>query len=192
MTTPQSTRHDHPVLRADGPLLAEPTVEETSRHRAYRFTMAALRLSLGWVFLWAFLDKLFGLGHGTPSAGAWIDGGSPTAGFLGKATSGPFASFYQSIAGDTWVNVSFMFALAAIGTALILGVAMRLAAAGGATLLVLMWTAVLPPDNNPFMDYHLIYALVLVALVLTGAGRTLGLGRIWEQLPIVNRSALLK
>ena len=143
-------------------------------------------MSLGWVFVWAFLDKMFGLGHETPSAGAWVNGGSPTAGFLGKATAGPFASTYQSIAGDTWVNIAFMFALAAIGVALMLGIAMRLAAAGGALLLVMMWTAVLPPDNNPFMDYHLVYALVLVVLALTGAGRTLGLGRRWERIPLVN------
>ena len=41
-----------------------------------------IRLSLGWVFLWAFLDKLFGFGHETTSKQAWIHGGSPTLGFL--------------------------------------------------------------------------------------------------------------
>jgi len=29
-----------------------------------------LRISLGWVFLWAFLDKLFWLGHETRPAAA--------------------------------------------------------------------------------------------------------------------------
>ena len=191
-TTPVPDRHQRPVLRSDDAFLAEPTHEETSRHRAYRFTLAAIRLSVGWVFLWAFLDKMFGLGHETPSAGAWIDGGSPTAGFLGKATTGPFASFYQSFAGAGWANWLFMAALAGIGIALVLGVAMRAAAASGATLLVLMWTAVLPPANNPFMDDHLIYALVLVALALAGAGKTLGLGRMWEQIPLVSRHEALK
>jgi hypothetical protein len=38
----------------------------------------------------------------------------------------------------------------AIGVALVLGVFVNLAAAAGALLLVLMWTAVLPPENNPF------------------------------------------
>jgi len=190
-TTGKASRHQQPVLRVDDPFLAEPTVEETTRHRAYRYTLAAVRLSLGWVFVWAFLDKMFGLGHETPSAGAWVNGGSPTAGFLGKATAGPFATAYQSIAGDTWVNIAFMFALAAIGVALMLGIAMRLAAAGGALLLVMMWTAVLPPDNNPFMDSHLVYALVLVVLALTGAGRTLGLGRRWERISLVNRYGAL-
>ncbi|MEO7746093.1 MAG: hypothetical protein ABIV05_07690 [Actinomycetota bacterium] len=190
-STGKASRHQQPVLRLDDPFLAEPTVEETTRHRAYRYTLAAIRLSLGWVFVWAFLDKMFGLGHETPSAGAWINGGSPTAGFLGKATAGPFASTYQSIAGDTWVNVAFMGALAAIGVALMLGIAMRLAAAGGALLLVMMWTAVLPPANNPFMDDHIVYALVLVLLALTGAGRTLGLSRRWERIPLVNKYGAL-
>ncbi len=48
---------------------------------------------------------------------------------------------------------------------------------GGRALLVLMWTAVLPPENNPFMDDHLIYAMVLVLITALGAGHTFGLGR---------------
>lgn len=172
--------------------LAGPAASEDGRHRAYRFTLAALRISLGWVFLWAFLDKLFGLGRATPAEGAWLDGGSPTAGFLGNATSGPFAGLYHSIAGAAWADWLFMAGLAAIGTALLLGVAMRIAAASGATLLVMMWTAVLPPENNPVMDDHLVYALVLLVLALTSAGHTLGLGRVWEQIPLVRRSALLR
>ena len=36
------------------------------------------------------------------------------------------------------------------------------------------------------------YALVLVLLALTAAGRTLGLGRIWERLPFVVRFGFLK
>jgi thiosulfate dehydrogenase (quinone) large subunit len=38
---------------------------------------AALRISLGWLFLWAFLDKAFDLGHETAHEQAWIRGGSP-------------------------------------------------------------------------------------------------------------------
>ncbi len=34
----------------------------------------------------------------------------------------------------------------------------------------MMWSAVLPPENNPFMDDHLIYAQVLVVLALAAAG----------------------
>ena len=85
-----------------------------------------------------------------------------------------------------------MIGLLAIGVALVLGVAMRIAAGAGALLLVMMWSAVLPPANNPFMDDHLIYALVLVVLALASAGRTLGLGKVWERIPLVERYEILK
>jgi hypothetical protein len=39
--------------------------------------LAVLRVATGLVFLWAFLDKLFGLGYATPGTKAWIAGGSP-------------------------------------------------------------------------------------------------------------------
>jgi len=166
-----------------------PTIPASS---ALRYVAGAIRISLGWVFLWAFLDKLFGLGHETKSAQAWIHGGSPTFGFLKMGAEGPFASFYHGIAGAAWADWLFMLGLAGIGIALISGIAMRIAAASGALLLVLMWTAVLPPDNNPFMDDHIIYALVLVLLALMGAGRFLGLGGVWERLSIVRRFPVLK
>ena len=68
----------------------------------------------------------------------------------------------------------------------------RIAAVSGAVMMVLMWWAVLPLDTNPFMDDHIVYAIVLVALTLYGAGRTLGLGRRWENLPLVQRYPILK
>ena len=58
-------------------------------------------------------------------------------------------------------------------------------------MLVLMWTASLPPENNLFMDDHIIYALVLIGLALVGAGNTLGLGRRWAQTALVQRHAWL-
>jgi thiosulfate dehydrogenase [quinone] large subunit len=158
---------------------------------AVRYLLAGIRLALGWVFLWAFLDKAFGLGHETTSAKAWIHGGSPTKGFLGSAAEGPFSGFYHSLAGTAFADVLFMAALLAIGAALILGIGMRLAAGAGALLVVMMWSAVLPPANNPFMDDHLIYAAVLVLLALLGAGNTLGLGRLWTATPLVRRNPWL-
>ena len=160
--------------------------------KATRYVLAGLRLALGWIFLWAFLDKTFGLGHETAAKAAWINGGSPTKGFLGNAVAGPFEGFYHSIAGAVWADWLFMLGLAAIGTALVLGIGIRAAAAAGSLLLVMMWTAVLPPENNPFMDDHLIYAGVLILLALTAAGETLGLGKIWNRLPIVQRLPWLK
>jgi thiosulfate dehydrogenase [quinone] large subunit len=58
--------------------------------------------------------------------------------------------------------------------------------------MVLMWTAVLPPENNPLIDDHLVYAGTLVLLALLGAGRWLGLGTWWESLPLVKRNGWLR
>ena len=169
---------------------AATTTPRTSR--ALDVVLAAIRISLGWIFLWAFVDKLFGLGFATPSARSWLNGGSPTKGFLSNAATGPFEGFYKGIAGAAWADWLFMLGLAGIGIALIAGIAMRLATAAGALLLVMMWTAVLTPENNPFMDDHIVYALVLVALALLGAGHSFGLGRTWERLAIVQKYPVLK
>ncbi|MFV2102440.1 hypothetical protein [Micromonospora sp. LOL_024] len=166
--------------------------EPTARNRATHHLLGGLRLALGWVFLWAFLDKMFGLGFATEAKNAWIDGGSPTEGFLGFGAAGPFQGFYNSFAGAAWADWLFMIGLAAIGTALMLGIGVRVAAAAGGLMLVLMWTAVLPPENNPFMDDHLVYAGLLALLAVTNAGGTWGLGRTWARLPVVQRFGWLR
>jgi thiosulfate dehydrogenase [quinone] large subunit len=161
---------------------------ETRIPPAARYVFAGVRIALGWVFLWAFLDKLFGLGHETPAKNAWINGGNPTKGFLANGATGPFTDFYHNIAGAGWANWLFMLGLAGIGLALITGIGLRVAAVAGTILLVLMFTVVLPPENNVFMDDHLIYAGTIIGLALINAGETLGLGR----LPLVQRNPWLK
>ena len=150
-----------------------------------RWVFAALRVVLGVTFLWAFLDKLLGLGYATPSERSWLNGGSPTKGFLANSADGPFEGFYKDIAGAAWADWLFMLGLAAIGTALVLGIGMRVAAASGALLYLLMWTVVLPPETNPVVDDHIVGALVVVALALVQAGDTGGLGRWWKRQPVV-------
>jgi thiosulfate dehydrogenase (quinone) large subunit len=162
------------------------------RRKAADFIWAGLRLALGWIFLWAFLDKTFGWGFATASENAWVNGGSPTEGFLTFGTSGPFAGFYQGFAGAAWADTLFMVGLAGIGVALLAGIGMRIAAASGALLMVLMWTAALPPANNPFMDDHLIYAGLLIGLAVVGAGGTLGLGKVWARTSLVKRLPWLR
>lgn len=180
------------VDRAGGAVARAATGGDPRVNATVRYLLAGIRLALGWIFLWAFLDKAFGLGHETTAAKSWFNGGSPTKGFLGSAATGPFAGFYHSIAGVGLTDVLFMGALLAIGVALVLGVAMRLAAGAGALLTLMMWTVVLPPANNPFMDDHLVYAAVLVVLALLGAGNTLGLGTFWARIPLVRRTGWLK
>src|SRR5262245_53555648 len=141
-----------PGAVATGKVRVAATATTSVRERATRYVLAGLRLALAWTFLWAFLDKLFGLGHETASKAAWINGGNPTKGFLAFGAKGPFTGFYHSIAGDTWTNWLFMLGLLGIGLALASGIGMRVAAASGTVLLLMMWSVTLPPANNVFMD----------------------------------------
>jgi thiosulfate dehydrogenase [quinone] large subunit len=160
--------------------------------------LAVLRIASGLIFLWAFLDKLFGLGYATPSAKAWIAGGSPTKGFLGSVDVGPFDSAFHAIAGAWWADWLFMLGLLGIGVAVTLGVALRISAFAGSVMLLLMWLAEFPLDRfgadgspsmstNPLIDYHVIYAIALIVVAVTSAGNTWGLGRSWAALPFVQR-----
>lgn len=152
----------------------------TDTHTLRAYSFASLRLLTGFVFLWAFLDKTFGFGYATPSGKGWIDGGSPTKGFLSGVAAGPMESTFHSWAGDTWADWLFMAGLLGIGLALIGGIALRLAAVAGTAMMALMWVAEWPPakhlsdgtasmSTNPFADYHLVYAVVLIALALAAA-----------------------
>ena len=158
---------------------------------AARWVWAAVRIAMGFTFLWAAVDKIFGLGFATPGGKGWIDGGNPTKGFL-SGSEGPFAGFYHDLAGTAFANWAFILGLLAIGLALVLGIGMRIAAVAGAVLYVMMWSVVLPPETNPFLDDHLVLAAVLVGLALSGAGATLGLGAVWAKLPLVKRLPWLR
>ena len=152
---------------------------------------AGLRVVYGFTFLWAFFDKLFGLHFSTATAKSWLNGGSPTKGFL-SGSEGPFAGFYHAIAGHGITNWAFMLALLALGLALTLGIGMRLAAIGGAVMYLMMWSVVLPTVTNPFIDDHIVGALVVVLLALIGAGHIWGLGAAWNKVDIVKRYPILR
>jgi thiosulfate dehydrogenase [quinone] large subunit len=154
------------------------------------YVMAILRIVIGFTFLWAFFDKVFGWGHATPAAKSWLNGGSPTKGFL-SASEGPFAGFYHHLAGTTFANWAFMLGLLGIGLALTLGIGMRIAGVTGVLLYLMMWAVVLPPETNPIVDDHIIGALAVAALALTAAGDTLGLGRWWKRQPVVENNPWL-
>ena len=192
----QEPRTSHPTPLST--VSAEPVAS-----RAAGYALGALRIVVGWTFLWAFLDKLLALGYSTGrnaetgavdrfGPDAWIHGGSPTMGFLSFGAKGPFEGFYHSIAGDAWADWAFMFGLFAIGVALILGITNRLATFAAAAMYILMWSVVLPPENNPITDDHTIGLAVVIVLGLFGAGRYLGIGSWWERQPLVQRFSILK
>ena len=182
-----------------------------------KYWAAIARIALGFVFLWAFLDKTFGLTYATPNEGAWMfatGDGSPTFGYLtfGVNPEGQFAGFFNSLGesagvmgaeGPTlypgsWVNWAFMLALLGAGVTLILGVFMRIGSIGAAVLLMMMYLAAAPwaqyaneagenQSNNPIADDHLAYAIFAILLMLLTAERTWGLGKWWQSLGFVQK-----
>lgn len=169
-----------------------PPAGEAVTPKGLPYVWAAARIALGWVFLWAFIDKLFGFGFATPAAKAWINGGSPTTGFLKGTAENALGGFFSGLAGQAWVDWLFMLGLLGVGVALILGAGMRIAAVAGGLMLMLMWLAELPLANNPFMDDHVVYTVVLAGLALANAGDTLGIGRWWGNTPLVRDFPILK
>jgi thiosulfate dehydrogenase (quinone) large subunit len=194
MNTGRTTSHD---------LAASPTTVPATRFGGARtLAIAIVRVGAGFMFLWAFLDKMFGLGYSTPAAKAWIHGGSPTRGFLGSVAVGPVQSTFHSMAGTAWADWLFMLALLGVGAALILGIGLRAAAVAGIALVAMMWLAVYPPAQhtaagtltasaNPFIDEHAMDAFVLLAVAAFGTASPLGLGALWARLPLVHRHRIL-
>lgn len=151
---------------------------------AARILVAITRIALGFVYLWAFLDKLFGLGLSTPPEGSVLAGQSPSAGYLSH-TEGAFSGLFHALAGNPIVDVLFMLGLGAVGIALITGVCLHLAAIGGTLVMGGIYLSALPLSNNPFVDDHVIYILVGWLLAVIGAGTVAGLGAWWQTLPLV-------
>ncbi len=170
--------------------------------------LGILRISLGFIFLWAFFDKLLGLGFPTCRdlktgfvnyfcKDAWLYGGSPTFGFLKFAVKGPFAEFFRSLGGNPLVDWLFMLGLLGVGLGLLLGIFMKLSTLFGSLMLALMYLAgFLPPQHNPLIDEHIIYILVnilvMAVLCLSDSGSYLGLGKFWRQTKLVQRFKFLE
>lgn len=158
-----------------------------------RYVWGLLRLAMGLTFLWAFVDKVFGLGFATKVEQSWLAGGSPTAGFLKFGVHGPFTTFYHALAGIPLVDWLFMLGLLFVGLTLTFGVFVKLGSLTGFAMLFLMYTAVgIPPANHPFIDDHVIFMLIMIGLMLSNSGDYLGLGKAWSNSSLVQKFKILK
>ncbi len=154
----------------------------------FKATIAIVRIAMGIQLLWAFIDKLYGLGFATESGKGWIFGGSPSLGFLKFGAAGPFAQIYNAIGGTVAVDWLFMLGLLFIGLALFLGIGMKIASYAGAVMMFLMWSVVLPKENNIFLiDEHFIYLMILLVLNFARAGQIVGAGRWWTNTKLVKK-----
>ncbi len=164
------------------------------------FGILALRLVAGWYFLYAGLDKVF----------TFIGGSEPftAAGFLSFGTAGttsatvaegtvvnPTAPFWADLAanGSALTAVDFLipFGQVAIGAALILGLATRLAAVMGFLMMAFITIAAWDFAHG-FVNSTSFLALVTLFLGVIRAGEVYGLDAIVDEQPIVKRTPALR
>ena len=195
--------HRHHHINTEGVTTSE--VEEVANVGLSR-ALGALRIAFGFTFLWAFLDKTFALGFHTGydqegnldrfGPAAWINGASPTEGFLSFAIpeDNPFKGFFNGLAGYAVVDWLFMLGLLGIGLTLILGVGMKIGAISGALMYAFMYAASLPLENNPVVDDHLIGVIAMVIFFFGAAAisATWGLGRKWSETELVRKYPILR
>ncbi len=141
-------------------------------------TVVALRVLIGWHFLYEGLSKL--------TAPGWS-----ATGFL-LQSRGPFAEVFRWMAADperlAIVNQLNMWGLTLIGLGLILGCFTRLASAAGILVILLFYLC-----NPPFVGYfysiptegsylivnkNLVELAALAVVLVTGSGLVMGLDRI--------------
>ncbi|KKS95955.1 hypothetical protein A3B05_03215 [Candidatus Giovannonibacteria bacterium RIFCSPLOWO2_01_FULL_43_160] len=134
-----------------------------------KISLFLLRVSLGWVFLYAGITALT-----TPSWSA--------AGYLKGAKT--FVGFYQWLLQPNilpTINFVNEWALTLLGISLILGVFVRFSAPLGAVLMLLYYFPILAfpyPNARAFVvDDHIIYAAALLTLASLRAGNVWGLGK---------------
>lgn len=167
--------------------------------------LSVTRIALGFVFLWAFFDKLLALGFSTGKDAetgvvdyfgpkAWISGGHVTEGYLvyGGNPDSPFNDFFVELGAERWTDVPFMLGLLGIGLALMLGIGTKVGAWAATAMLLFMYATQMMPSTNPILDDHIVYALAALAIVYVELSRqSIGLGSWWRKLPIVKKNTWL-
>lgn len=150
-----------------------------------------LRLALGFIFLWSFLNALFGLSEAITPDKSWLAGNSPTYGFLKFASKGAFSGLFSAIAGNILVDWFYMMGLLGVGLALILGIGLNIAVYSGALMMFLIYLSRFPPEHNPIIDEHIIYILLLFFLK-DNSGKFWSIRENWVKLDLVKKNKFLR
>lgn len=155
------------------------------------YSLATLRILMGLMMLWGFFDKLLGLGYETPAGQGMIDGGSPSS-FVVYVTGGLFSDFYNSIAGNGFVDFTMMAAMLVIGITLTLGFASKLTTIGMCAFVLVMYSLHIPPTDNPLIDYHITWAVAMVSVYLLGGYDRISINDGWKESDLVKRFPILE
>jgi thiosulfate dehydrogenase [quinone] large subunit len=166
--------------------------------------LGILRIAMGFVFLWPFLDKMFGLGFSTTPENSWLAGASPTKGFLqlyGVNQNSPFAFLFSDALGNMYqlVDIVYMAMLLFAGVGLMTGIFVRLSSLSTiifmASIYLSAWI-INPAEGvavfNPLIDDHIIYIIILALFLIIPVGNYLGFGKKWSSFSFVEKYPILK
>jgi thiosulfate dehydrogenase [quinone] large subunit len=142
------------------------------------------RLCMGWTFLWA------GLHH--------FGDDKFVVGFLAHVKT--FHAVYAPFTQPSVIPIlTFLveYGHLAIGLSLISGLLVRVSAPFAIMLMLLYWTAhmdfpYIENVNNYLVDYHIVYAGVLVYLIVKSAGHVFGLDGLVARLGTVQNAPALR
>lgn len=156
-----------------------------SDSRSERALIVFFRLAMAWTFLYAASHQIF------------VPGWS-VAGFLSHTKT--FNDIYSHFTGPVVAPVlSFLVSYGhlLIGLSLLFGLMVRVSASFGVVLMLLYWTAhmdfpYISDTNNFLLDFHIVYAAVLVYLIVKHAGHVWGLDAWAEKLRFVQEHPHLK
>jgi thiosulfate dehydrogenase (quinone) large subunit len=154
------------------------------------------RVTVGWVFFYAGIEKLFGAQPFTAVGFLKFGTIGTTAEKVADGTIvNPTHAFWVDLAGNGTlmpiINFLVVFGEVAIGAALIVGLATRFASVAGFLMMGLFWFAAWDFSHG-VVEYHSVLAIVTLALGIIGAGEFFGLDAIVDETPIVKRAPALR
>ena len=127
----RSSDDHHPTSVSHSTTLDSLAVDRRGHSLAGARWMAVLRMATGFIFLWAFLDKLFGLGYSTQSSERLDPRWLPDQGIPVPRRRGTLPVPVPLDRRDLVGRPLFMLGLGGVGIAVMLGIGMRIAAGPG-------------------------------------------------------------
>jgi len=158
-----------------------------SKYTIQEYLLGLLRFFFGFEFLWAFLDKFFGLGIGTAPENSFLAGAPLTEGYLSFVTNpnSPFAFVFNGpdallVQLGFFVDLAYLGMLLVGGVTLISGIGVRIGGLSTFIFFFSVWLATFPPANNPFIEAHFLQMWILLFFVISNSGYWLGFGERWH------------
>ena len=157
------------------------------KYEFQEYLLGLLRIFFGFEFLWAFLDRLFGLGIATQPENSFLAGAPQTEGYLTFVTNpnSPFAFIFNGpdallLQLGVLLDYAYMGMLLVGGISLLFGIGVRIGGLSTFIFFLSIWLATIPPQFNPFIEEHFLQMWILLFFAVSNSGYWLGFGERWN------------